>query len=65
MNKNVSALVECLIWFSCGIVVISPLLGTLFEFAGLKWGWFPFTLIILASAAVAVIMRNKQIFFIE
>lgn len=65
MNENVSKFIEWCIWFSCVIVFSAPLVGTLFEFIDVKWGWVSFVLVVIISAIIASIMCSKKVFYIE
>ena len=62
MLQKTSALV---LFFSVSVVIVSPLVGTVFEFLNLRWGWFSVTLTVVLSIFIAVRMRNDDVFAID
>jgi hypothetical protein len=52
-------------FFFLGIFLISPLVGTLVEFIGLKWNFLPWGITLILSALCAFFMAKTTLFNIE
>lgn len=49
-----------LLLFCVSIVIISPLVGTLFELFGLEWGWVAVALTFILSALIAGVLQKES-----
>ncbi|GAA0272934.1 hypothetical protein GCM10008922_34410 [Faecalicatena contorta] len=65
IKEKVLPIFSCLFLFLCFTIALSPLIGTCWSFAGLKWGCLPVILILVFSVFIVYQLRKIDFFKIE
>lgn len=63
--KPVLTLMTASFLFLCAVIIIAPVIGTLWVFAGLKWGIFSILLILMVASAATYMLRKVTFFHFE